>query len=139
MSRNKFIQDVVWVLILVLYPNLLNVSYILRFWFRNRKKCMWKNNKISHGIDYQERKKDYQIKMGGIFEVYDMTTDSYVTTLVSGQLMINGKSTDEEYEISKTKTSLKLSRQFKFTWISVSISYLLVLFFNQMSTTISTF
>ena len=35
-----------------------------------------------------------------------MTTDSYVTTLVSGQLMINGKSTDEEYEISKTKTSL---------------------------------
>ena len=37
-----------------------------------------------------------------------MTTDSYVTTLVSGQLMINGKSTDEEYEISKTKTSLKL-------------------------------
>lgn len=29
--------------------------------------------------------------MGGIFEVYDMTTDSYVTTLVSGQLMINGK------------------------------------------------
>ena len=100
---------------------------------------MWKNNKISHGIDYQERKKDYQIKMGGIFEVYDMTTDSYVTTLVSGQLMINGKSTDEEYEISKTKTSLKLSRQFNFTWISVSISYLLVLFFNQMSTTISTF
>ena len=49
------------------------------------------------------------------FEVYDMTTDSYVTTLVSGQLMINGKNTDEEYEISKTKTSLKLSRQFKFT------------------------
>ena len=27
MSRNKFIQDVVSVLILVLYPNLLNVSY----------------------------------------------------------------------------------------------------------------
>ena len=53
--------------------------------------------------------------MGGIFEVYDRTTDSYVTTLVSGQLMINGKSTDEEYEISKTKTSLKLSRQFNFT------------------------
>ena len=26
MSRNKFIQDVLWVLILVLYPNLLNVS-----------------------------------------------------------------------------------------------------------------
>lgn len=51
----------------------------------------------------------------GVFEVYDMTTDSYVTTLVSGQLMINGKNTDEEYEISKTKTSLKLSRQFKFT------------------------
>lgn len=49
------------------------------------------------------------------FEVYDMKTDSYVTTLVSGQLMINGKNTDEEYEISKTKTSLKLSRQFKFT------------------------
>ena len=53
--------------------------------------------------------------MEGIFEVYDMTTDSYVTTLVSGQLMINGKNTDEEYEISKTKTSLKLSRQFNFT------------------------
>ena len=35
--------------------------------------------------------------MGGIFEVYDMATDSYVTTLVSGQLMINGKNTDEEY------------------------------------------
>ena len=30
MSRNKFIQDVVWVLILVLYPNLLNVSIIIK-------------------------------------------------------------------------------------------------------------
>ena len=28
MSRNQFIQDVVWVLILVLYPNLLNVSLL---------------------------------------------------------------------------------------------------------------
>ena len=49
-----------------------------------------------------------------------MTTESYVTTLVSGQLMINGKSTDEEYEISKTKTSLKLSRQLKQMRISKS-------------------
>ena len=30
MSRNKFIQDVVWVLILVLYPNLLNVSITIK-------------------------------------------------------------------------------------------------------------
>lgn len=46
--------------------------------------------------------------MGGIFEVYDMTTDSYVTTLVSGQLMINGKNTDEEYEISKNEDLSKI-------------------------------
>lgn len=63
----------------------------------------------------RNEKRTIKLKWGGIFEVYDMTTDSYVTTLVSGQLMINGKNTDEEYEISKTKTSLKLSRQFNFT------------------------
>ena len=43
-----------------------------------------------------------------IFEVYDKTIDSYVTTLASGQLMIVGDSPDEEYEIAKDENFTKI-------------------------------
>ena len=49
MSRNKFIQDVIWVLILVLYPNLLNVSIQI-------KKITDEYGKIKKEIDEKEYK-----------------------------------------------------------------------------------
>lgn len=49
----------------------------------------------------------------GIFEVYDKTIDSYVTTLASGQLMITGEDKDEEYEISKKEDFSKIIKTVK--------------------------
>lgn len=45
---------------------------------------------------------------GAIFEVYDKTAKSYVTTLASGQLMIVGNDANEEYEISKNEDFTKI-------------------------------
>ena len=50
---------------------------------------------------------------GAIFEVYDKTADSYVTTLASGQLMITGEEKDEEYEISKKEDFSKIIKTVK--------------------------
>ena len=50
---------------------------------------------------------------GAIFEVYDKTADAYVTTLVSGQLMITGEEKDEEYEISKKEDFSKIIKTVK--------------------------
>ena len=50
---------------------------------------------------------------GAIFEVYDKTIDSYVTTLASGQLMIAGEEKDEEYEISKNEDFTKIIKTVK--------------------------
>lgn len=50
---------------------------------------------------------------GAIFEVYDKTIDSYVTTLASGQLMIAGEDKGEEYEISKNEDFTKIIKMVK--------------------------
>ena len=50
---------------------------------------------------------------GAIFEVYDKTADTYVTTLASGQLMITGEDKDEEYEISKKEDFSKIIKTVK--------------------------
>lgn len=50
---------------------------------------------------------------GAIFEVYDMTAKSYVTTLASGQLMIVGNDANEEYEISKNEDFTKIIKTVK--------------------------
>ena len=50
---------------------------------------------------------------GAIFEVYDKTAKSYVTTLASGQLMIVGDDTNEEYEISKDEDFKKIIKTVK--------------------------
>lgn len=50
---------------------------------------------------------------GAIFEVYDKTAKSYVTTLASGQLMIIGNDANEEYEISKNEDFTKIIKTVK--------------------------
>lgn len=50
---------------------------------------------------------------GAIFEVYDKTAKSYVTTLASGQLMIVGNDANEEYEISKNEDFTKIIKTVK--------------------------
>lgn len=50
---------------------------------------------------------------GAIFEVYDKTAKSHVTTLASGQLMIVGNDVNEEYEISKDEDFTKIIKTVK--------------------------
>ena len=50
---------------------------------------------------------------GAIFEVYDKTAKSFVTTLASGQLMIVGDDANEEYEISKDEDFKKIIKTVK--------------------------
>ena len=50
---------------------------------------------------------------GAIFEVYDKTVKSYVTTLASGQLMIVGNDVNEKYEISKNEDFTKIIKTVK--------------------------
>ena len=50
---------------------------------------------------------------GAIFEVYDKTVKSYVTTLASGQLMIVGNDVNEKYEISKNEDFTKIIKTIK--------------------------
>ena len=73
------------------------------------------NEKRRLELDVNKVDKDHQDHFlnGAIFEVYDKTTNKYVTTLVSGQLMIVGDSTDEEYEISKDEDFTKIVQTVK--------------------------
>ena len=50
---------------------------------------------------------------GAIFEVYDKTTNEFVTKLCSGNLMITGNDKDEEYEISKDEEFSKVIKTVK--------------------------
>ena len=73
------------------------------------------NEKRRLELDVNKVDKDHQNHFlnGAIFEVYDKTTNKYVTTLASGQLMIVGDSTDEEYEISKDEDFTKIVQTVK--------------------------
>ena len=73
------------------------------------------NEKRRLELDVNKVDKDHQNHFlnGAIFEVYDKTTNKYVTTLASGQLMIDGDSTDEEYEISKDEDFTKIVQTVK--------------------------
>ena len=73
------------------------------------------NEKRRLELDVYKVDKDHQNHFlnGAIFEVYDKTTNKYVTTLASGQLMIVGDSTDEEYEISKDEDFTKIVQTVK--------------------------
>ena len=73
------------------------------------------NKKRRLELDVNKVDKDHQDHFlnGAIFEVYDKTTNKYVTTLASGQLMIVGDSTDEEYEISKDEDFTKIVQTVK--------------------------
>ena len=73
------------------------------------------NEKRRLELDVNKVDKDHQDHFlnGAIFEVYDKTTNKYVTTLASGQLMIVGDSTDEEYEISKDEDFTKIVQTVK--------------------------
>ena len=73
------------------------------------------NEKRRLELDVNKVDKDHQDHFlnGAIFEVYDKTTNKYVTTLASGQLMIVGNSTDEEYEISKDEDFTKIVQTVK--------------------------
>ena len=68
------------------------------------------NEKRRLELDVNKVDKDHHDHFlnGAIFEVYDKTIDSYVTTLASGQLMIVGDSPDEEYEIAKDENFTKI-------------------------------
>ena len=61
------------------------------------------NEKRRIELDVNKVDKDHHDHFlnGAIFEVFDKTTKSHVTTLASGQLMIVGNDVNEEYEISK--------------------------------------
>jgi hypothetical protein len=73
------------------------------------------NEKRRLELDVNKVDKDHQDHFlnGAIFEVYDKTLDKYVTTLASGQLMIVGNETDEEYEISKDEDFTKIVKTVK--------------------------
>ena len=73
------------------------------------------NEKRRLELDVNKVDKDHHDHFlnGAIFEVYDKTIDSYVTTLASGQLMIAGEEKDEEYEISKNEDFTKIIKTVK--------------------------
>ena len=73
------------------------------------------NEKRRLELDVNKVDKDHHDHFlnGAIFEVYDKTTDAYVTTLASGQLMITGEEKDEEYEISKKEDFSKVIKTVK--------------------------
>ena len=73
------------------------------------------NEKRRLELDVNKVDKDHHDHFlnGAIFEVYDKTIDSYVTTLASGQLMITGEEKDEEYEISKKEDFSKIIKTVK--------------------------
>ncbi len=73
------------------------------------------NEKRRLELDVNKVDKDHQDHFlnGAIFEVYDKTLDKYVTTLASGQLMIVGDATGEEYEISKDEEFTKIIQTVK--------------------------
>ena len=50
---------------------------------------------------------------GAIFEVYDKTANEFVTKLCSGNLIITGDESDEEYEISKDENFEKVIKTVK--------------------------
>ena len=73
------------------------------------------NEKRRLELDVNKVDKDHHDHFlnGAIFEVYDKTADTYVTTLASGQLMITGEEKDEEYEISKNEDFTKIIKTVK--------------------------
>ncbi|WP_278728986.1 SpaA isopeptide-forming pilin-related protein [Holdemanella biformis] len=73
------------------------------------------NEKRRIELDVNKVDKDHHDHFlnGAIFEVYDKTTKSHVTTLASGQLMIVGNDVNEEYEISKDEDFTKIIKTVK--------------------------
>ena len=73
------------------------------------------NEKRRLELDVNKVDKDHHDHFlnGAIFEVYDKTADTYVTTLASGQLMIAGEDKGEEYEISKNEDFSKIIKTAK--------------------------
>lgn len=73
------------------------------------------NEKRRLELDVNKVDKDHHDHFlnGAIFEVYDKTADTYVTTLASGQLMIAGEDKDEKYEISKKEDFSKIIKTVK--------------------------
>ncbi len=73
------------------------------------------NEKRRIELDVNKVDKDHHDHFlnGAIFEVYDKTAKSYVTTLASGQLMIVGDEANEEYEISKDEDFTKIIKTVK--------------------------
>ena len=73
------------------------------------------NEKRRIELDVNKVDKDHHDHFlnGAIFEVFDKTTKSHVTTLASGQLMIVGNDVNEEYEISKDEDFTKIIKTAK--------------------------
>lgn len=73
------------------------------------------NEKRRIELDVNKVDKDHHDHFlnGAIFEVYDKTAKSFVTTLASGQLMIVGNDVNEEYEISKDEDFTKIIKTAK--------------------------
>ena len=73
------------------------------------------NEKRRIELDINKVDKDHydHFLNGAIFEVYDNTAKSHVTTLASGQLMIVGNDVNEEYEISKDEDFTKIIKTVK--------------------------
>ena len=73
------------------------------------------NEKRRIELDVNKVDKDHHDHFlnGAIFEVYDKTAKSFVTTLASGQLMIVGDDANEEYEISKDEDFKKIIKTVK--------------------------
>ena len=73
------------------------------------------NEKRRIELDINKVDKDHydHFLNGAIFEVYDKTAKSHVTTLASGQLMIVGNDVNEEYEISKDEDFTKIIKTVK--------------------------
>lgn len=73
------------------------------------------NEKRRLELDINKVDKDHHDHFlnGAIFEVYDKKAKSYITTLASGQLMIVGDDTNEEYEISKDEDFKKIIKTVK--------------------------
>ena len=74
-----------------------------------------RNEKRRLELDVNKVDKDHydHFLNGAIFEVYDKTAKSHVTTLASGQLMIVGNDVNEEYEISKDEDFTKIIKTVK--------------------------